>query len=73
MATPDHVMIRATTSSHAIGELKVKMTSSKNVLCQDGGAASLPLFWVLLIGEDSWRREKKEEEKQKCEEGSHNS
>lgn len=54
MATADHVMIRATTSSQAIGELKVKMTSSKNVLwCgRDGGAASPLLVW-LLIGEKS--------------------
>lgn len=55
MATPDHVRIRAMTSSQAIGELKVKMTSSKNVfwLGRAGGTASLLFAW-LLIGEECW-------------------
>lgn len=59
MATADHVRIRATTSSQAIGELKVKMTSSKNVfsLGRAGGTASLLLAW-LLIGEESWENER---------------
>lgn len=41
MATPDHVTIRATTSSQAIGELKVSMTSSTNVLVRAEGTDSM--------------------------------
>lgn len=62
MATPDQVRIRATTSSQAIGELKVMITSSKNVvwLGRAGGAASLLLVW-LLIGVQSWEKRAKKE------------
>lgn len=61
MATPDQVRIRATTRSQAIGELKVMITSSKNVvwLGGAGGAACLLLAW-LLIGVQSleeWRKQ----------------
>lgn len=57
MATPDQVRIRATTSSQAIGELKVIITSSKKVvwLGRAGGAVSLLPAW-LLIGVKSWEK-----------------
>lgn len=61
MATPDQVRIRAMTSSQAIGEVKVMMTSSKNVLCLGwaGEMAPLPFVW-LLIEEKSWKKEEKD-------------
>lgn len=57
MATPDQVRIRATTSSQAIGELKVIITSSKKVvwLGRAGGAVPLLAAW-LLIGVKSWEK-----------------
>lgn len=62
MATADHVMTNATTSNQAIGELKVKMTSSKNVLWLDreGGTVSPLVVWV-LIGDQSWKEEEQEQ------------
>lgn len=53
MATPAHVMIRAIISSQAMGELNVRIKSSKMVLwmLRGGGAATVSLVWLLIGAE----------------------